>query len=326
MTLPAPPPGPFYSAVDGNSRSHSQPGANAADPRHTHSDTAGPSLSAVEAGEPCPPNPGSPACHSETATAPSAEPVGDHCSGRGTSAEPDGSAAFPSPACPKTARGNSQEALAPAAFLADPAATSSLGGRCRSQRHPRWLARSLRADIGPASSARNAPDPEPAGEDPLPGAPSDPDPTPVRKPEPIDATPVASARPLTRAAKPGAHDVDWLAILARVDAGERPDMVALDEGIELKALQDRLRERIAATKAARPAVKPERVTRSWWTDARDLDLVSGIICDGIGKTVRRMGITEDAAKARWNELLPRKGLMEQSALLQRLRAKVGVAA
>lgn len=39
-----------------------QPGGGAAEPRHPHSDTAGPSLSAVAAGEPLPPSPeGSPA-------------------------------------------------------------------------------------------------------------------------------------------------------------------------------------------------------------------------------------------------------------------------
>lgn len=166
--------------------------------------------------------------------------------------------------------------------------------------------------------------PEPPVEEPIPGAPADPDPAPVREPEPIDARqPAADARPRIDVRRREA-DPDWAPILARVDAGERPDMVALDEGVDLKALQDKLRARIAAA-STKAAAAPAAKVPAEWTAARDLDLVQGFIRDGVGKTIEAMGISEDAAKARWNDLLPVKGLAEQTALLKRLRAEASPA-
>ena len=176
------------------------------------------------------------------------------------------------------------------------------------------------AGARPQQSSQAKPVPEPAGEEPLPDAPTDPDPAPLREPEPIDAAPVAM-RPLIDVRRRDT-DPDWEAILARVDAGEWPNMVALDEGVDPNALRDRLRARLTAKAAAQAAAVTPEPRDSFWTAQRDYELVRGIIRDGVGKTCAAMGVSDGVALARWNELLPVKGIAEQAALVNRLRVAV----
>ena len=117
-------------------------------------------------------------------------------------------------------------------------------------------------------------------------------------------------------------DPDWEAILARVDAGEWPNMVALDEGVDPNALRDRLRARLTAKAAAQAAAVTPEPRDSFWTAQRDYELVRGIIRDGVGKTCAAMGVSDGVALARWNELLPVKSIAEQAALVNRLRVAV----
>jgi len=130
-------------------------------------------------------------------------------------------------------------------------------------------------------------------------------------PAPRNRTTIGAAlRELT-----GQIEPDWLSLCGRIEKGAALADIAAEAGVEVEALRDRLERRktkreVAEAYAAR------------WTTQNDFLLAQAIIGGprGAEKAATALGITKAEALARWDVLMPRKGIAEQGALLRRLRS------
>lgn len=129
---------------------------------------------------------------------------------------------------------------------------------------------------------------------------------------------------MARAGKPFESILDVLG-RSRDDVEDRLGALAPEprNATTIGAALAKVRARIALINAQAVTAAPPP---PFWTPERDLQLAQGIIGSGLTKTIAAMGITKEEARARWNELLPRKGIAEQAKLVAKLKAAAGRAA
>lgn len=133
---------------------------------------------------------------------------------------------------------------------------------------------------------------------------------------------------MARAGKPFESILDVLG-RSRDDVEDRLGALAPEprNATTIGAALAKVRARIALVNAqAVTPPPPAPAPAPFWTPERDLQLAQGIIGSGLTKTIAAMGITKEEACARWNELLPRKGIAEQAKLVAKLKAAAGRAA
>ena len=126
-----------------------------------------------------------------------------------------------------------------------------------------------------------------------------PAPEPIEAPEPEEAPFEAAPAAAEPSPDPDFADLEW----GRDDVEDRLDTLAP----EPRRLRDRAGTMAGCT----------------WTPERDLRLAELIITTGFGKACIAMDIAREEAKARWDVLLPTKGITEQRILMERLRRQVG---
>lgn len=133
---------------------------------------------------------------------------------------------------------------------------------------------------------------------------------------------------MARAGKPFESILDVLG-RSRDDVEDRLGALAPEprNATTIGAALAKVRARIALVNAqAVTPPPPAPAPAPFWTPERDLQLAQGIIGSGLTKTIAAMGVTKEEACARWNELLPRKGIAEQAKLVAKLKAAAGRAA
>lgn len=191
------------------------------------------------------------------------------------------------------------------------------------------------ADIGiPRSEPEPQPEPEQEPADPIEaelaeeGLRHEFDPVPVT-PEPVEPPPAA---PPVEREDPMAVAVD------RVLAGEPAGLVADEAGIRIHKLQGAvvLRKRQGRSNVGRLTFdgepprhkvailpKPDVKPAPGWTKRDDLTLAEHICGRGRLQTAAEaLGKTKEECKARWDQLLPIKGIDHQSALIKHLKERV----